>query len=272
MSSITFFVPAFNSASTIKETISSLLNQSIRDFKIFVLDNGSSDNTLEVLNYFKDKRLIIKKYPHTKSLGSSLNRAFDFQIESLFCICHADDLYNPKFAENIIQEFKNNKDLDIVFCNADLIDDSSRIFFSLKNYFKNLINNLFPNFTGRSAVIRLFFFNSLIAPSACFRQNSIYKKIGFNKDFVFYTDVYLWTRLLHQNVKIKCLSYRGIRYRVHNKQLSFSAGRWSKQLNELRSLKKIIEDIYGDNIILKVALPLGIGFRWLFYFVKNVFK
>ena len=272
MSLITFVVPVFNGADTIKQTILSLFNQSIKDFKIIVLDNGSSDNTLEILNYFEDDRLTIKKCAHTKSLGRSLNRVFDLEIEGLFCICHADDLYNAKFAEKHIKEFEIDNEVDVLFCNADLIDGTGKKISSLKNSIKNVINNLFPNFTGRSGVIRLFFFNSLIAPSACFRNSSSYKKIGFSENFTFYTDVYLWTRLLHQSARIKCMPHHGIQYRVHDKQLSFSAAKWTKQLNELRSLQKIINHIYGYDPVLKVALPLGIGFRWFFYFMRKILK
>ena len=57
---VSVIVPTRNSEKTIKKTINSILNQSHKNLEIIVIDDGSGDDTLEILNKFKDKILLVK--------------------------------------------------------------------------------------------------------------------------------------------------------------------------------------------------------------------
>lgn len=59
---ISIVMPAYNGERTILETLNSLQEQTFSDFEIIVINDGSTDSTLEILNNFKDPRLKIFSY------------------------------------------------------------------------------------------------------------------------------------------------------------------------------------------------------------------
>ena len=64
-------IPAYNSEKIIGETIQSILDQTIDDFELIIVDDASKDNTLSVIKKFKDKR--IHYFKNKKNLGYSRN-------------------------------------------------------------------------------------------------------------------------------------------------------------------------------------------------------
>ena len=57
MSEVSILVNCYNSSNTIIKTIESILQQTFSDFEIIIFDNCSSDNTVELINNFKDPRI-----------------------------------------------------------------------------------------------------------------------------------------------------------------------------------------------------------------------
>lgn len=53
---VSFIVPAYNVQKYIKKCVDSILNQSLKDIEIIVINDGSNDSTLEILNQYNDKR------------------------------------------------------------------------------------------------------------------------------------------------------------------------------------------------------------------------
>ena len=68
---VSVIIPTYNNASYIEETIESVLNQSLRPEQIIVVDDGSTDNTREVVNNFNDRRI---RYIYQKNQGVSVAR------------------------------------------------------------------------------------------------------------------------------------------------------------------------------------------------------
>jgi glycosyltransferase involved in cell wall biosynthesis len=78
---ISVVIPTYNTEKFIEETLDSIRNQSFNDFEVIIVDNGSTDNTLNILNKYKrmDKRFIIKTLPkpdgiRAANLGLSIAR------------------------------------------------------------------------------------------------------------------------------------------------------------------------------------------------------
>ena len=153
-SRLVFILPVFNGASTILETVNSLLAQLEILIEVIIIDNGSTDETLSVINSIQDERIVLHSMPHTKSLGESLNRALNLKVEPPFCICHADDVYEEFFALEMIKNMQKYPDADVLFCQAKIIDKNSMPVWSLKNLSKSINSIDKPIFF--SALVRLF--------------------------------------------------------------------------------------------------------------------
>lgn len=95
---ISILIPAYNCENYIAETIGCLLNQSYKNIEIIVVDDGSTDNTLDVLSKINDARL---KYSVQASKGASAarNAAFAISTGDFIKFMDADDLISPNCLE-----------------------------------------------------------------------------------------------------------------------------------------------------------------------------
>ena len=73
---VTIIVPAFNAENTIKRCVDSLLKQIYQNFQIIVVNDGSTDNTGQILKQFHDKRLLILNQTN-KGVSSARNAALE---------------------------------------------------------------------------------------------------------------------------------------------------------------------------------------------------
>lgn len=112
-------IPTFNRENMINTAIESVLNQEYRNFEIVIIDDGSKDNTKEVISSFEDKRI---KYYYQKNKGRSSARNHGIQKSKgeYICFLDDDDYYYPNFLLEFAKEIhKNNKPVGIFMCKQD---------------------------------------------------------------------------------------------------------------------------------------------------------
>ncbi len=102
---VTICLATFNSSSTIGETLNSLEAQTYKDFSLVVFDNASTDNTLEIVNSYKDKFKDLQVERSDENLGAEGNftRCLQYTNVGLMAIYHADDIYHPQIIEQQVQ-------------------------------------------------------------------------------------------------------------------------------------------------------------------------
>ena len=119
-------IPVYNNESTIEDTIISILNQTYKNIIIKLYDNASTDNTVHILNKYKEQYSNVQLFRNSKNIGAEANFSECIKgLEGDFgAIFHADDIYNEKMVETQISYLSSN-DISAVFVRADLIDDNS---------------------------------------------------------------------------------------------------------------------------------------------------
>jgi glycosyltransferase involved in cell wall biosynthesis len=70
---ISVIIPVYNGEKTIEETVRSVLNQPFQDFEIIIINDGSKDDTLEVVSQISDSRVQVHSYANSGQ-GASRNR------------------------------------------------------------------------------------------------------------------------------------------------------------------------------------------------------
>ena len=103
---ISVIVPTYNRADLISETIESILNQTYKYFELIIVDDGSTDNTEEVIRKFKDSRI---KYIKTDNWGGPArprNTGIKKTKGEYIAFCDDDDIWLPKKLEKQIRVFK----------------------------------------------------------------------------------------------------------------------------------------------------------------------
>ena len=77
---ISVCIPTFNSEKYIIECLQSVLNQTYTEFEIIISDNDSSDDTLNLIESFKDERIKIFKNEKNIGMGNNFNKVVDMRV------------------------------------------------------------------------------------------------------------------------------------------------------------------------------------------------
>ena len=105
---VSVIIPTYNRANLVAKAIKSVLSQTYQDFEIIVIDDGSTDNTEEIIRGFKDKRVkYIKKYKENK--GSSVARNIGIKVArgKYIALLDSDDEWLPEKLDKQIKVIKN---------------------------------------------------------------------------------------------------------------------------------------------------------------------
>jgi glycosyltransferase involved in cell wall biosynthesis len=122
---ISVLISVYNGEQTIRETIQSILNQTFEDFEIIVINDGSTDLTLEVLNSIPDPRIKVFSYPNA-GLNASRNRGISHASGEYVSFIDADDLWTPDKLEGQLKALQENTDAAIAYSWTDYIDENSQ--------------------------------------------------------------------------------------------------------------------------------------------------
>jgi len=222
---ISIIIPAYNSAETIRRTVDSVLAQTFQDFELIVIDDGSKDNTCEVLQSYKDKRLRIY---HQKNQGPALtrNRGIELARGEYLMFIDSDDYIESGYLEMYYREAIVKK--------ADLVIGGYK---HLKNDKVDFIRQLKP---GRFA-------KYIVVGPVC----KIYKREFIRKHNITFLDttssedVYFSVLLYSKNPKISIIDDTSYNYYYRADSISNTA---HKGFDERVNILDLMERINFKNI------------------------
>lgn len=110
-------LPVFNGEKTILRALNSLLSQNYSNLTLLVLDNCSTDKTIEVIKIVKDPRLCIVRNSSNLGMVSNFNKALEEAKKlnpTYFMWASHDDYFAPEFLNSCLEEYNNTNDLVLV--------------------------------------------------------------------------------------------------------------------------------------------------------------
>lgn len=132
---ISIVTPSYNYAGYINNTIESVIDQKYPDWEHIIVDDGSTDNSVEVIKQY------VAMYPHNiklicqKNAGQSdaINKGFACVTGEIVGWLNADDLYTPK-SFYTVADILQDKDIDAVYSNCRIIDNNGRFIRNLNTH------------------------------------------------------------------------------------------------------------------------------------------
>ncbi|MEC4819458.1 MAG: glycosyltransferase [Scytonema sp. PMC 1069.18] len=125
MQLISVIIPAFNGEKTIFYTIESIINQTYKNLEIIVVNDGSTDSTLEIVKRFSDCRLHILSYSQT-GVAASRNRGLNKANGKFVSFIDADDLWTPEKLEDQFKVLQEHPQAAVAYSWTDYIDGEGK--------------------------------------------------------------------------------------------------------------------------------------------------
>lgn len=212
-------LPTYNRAAWLRGAIQSVLEQTFKDFELIVVDDGSTDNTREIVSSFNDRR-IVYMYQENKERSAARNAGILRASGSYVCFLDSDDLYLPWHLEILSQAIEALKpSADFVFTDIDEKRNSGK--YNLKPEFK--LDKVTP--LSQEKAFEFFLLNPVVCMRWCVKKEVILGCL-FDEKFRIGEDTELLTRLAAANTGIFHLKEVSVIYTEHddrtvNSELSY---------------------------------------------------
>ena len=217
---VSVVIPSYNHEKYVEETIKSILNQTFQDFEIIITDDGSSDNTVEVIKKFSDQRIKLFVFEENKGACKALNNCIINSKGKYIAYVSSDDAWEPYKLEKQVKFLDENPQIAAVFTKVKIMDENGYPFTDKSHPYYSVFDK-----RNRSSAewLRRFFFkgNCLCHPSALIRRE-IYDEVGFyNENMANYPDLDMWVRIcLKYNIFI--LDEKLTKFRVRDNEANVS--------------------------------------------------
>ena len=240
MNKFSIVIPCYNASKYLERCLDSIYNQSYNMFEVIIVNDGSTDNTEEIVNRYRSKYNNIK-YLKQENLGVAIarNKAIELVSGNKFIFVDADDYINSDLLFKL-DEFLKKNDVDIVRYQADFIDIDG-------NIGTKYISPNFDILNGRDA-IEFFVKNKirygplwLYCYDTEFYKSNEFKFIEGKIHEDFY-NIYI----LSKAESIGNINYIGYNYIKNNQSITSNKNR----LKEIERMKDILY-VY-DNVIKKI--------------------
>ncbi|MDC3337585.1 glycosyltransferase family 2 protein [Flavobacteriales bacterium] len=125
---VSVIIPAYNAGPYIEETVHSVLQQTYTNFELIIVNDGSTDNTLEQLELLKEKHSMLQLITKTNSgVCDSRNMGFNGAKGEYITFLDADDTWDPSFLTNCISVLQNDENtVNAVYTEVELINEKSK--------------------------------------------------------------------------------------------------------------------------------------------------
>ena len=195
----------YNGGLYLKEAIESILAQTYSNFEFLIYDHGSTDNSLAIINSYKDKRIKVFCRTQNTSYTTHLNHGINIAKGVYVARMDQDDISLPNRFEKQIQFLEKNTHIDLVGCFGLIInrdgDETGKLHKPV----------------GPETIKRTFlYYGPHIHPTIMFRK-SVVKKVGsYRKKYTFVEDIDLYYRLIFAGYKTDNIPEYLFKYRVHS--------------------------------------------------------
>lgn len=178
-------MPAYNSAKYIADAINSVLAQTFTDFELIIINDGSTDNTHQVISSFTDTRIKYYQNDGNKGLIYTRNKQIEISNCDYIAFLDSDDLAEKTRLEKQYNILSQQTDISFVSSSFYLINERDEIINSDNSYSFN---------ANELRAVSLFV--NPVATSSVMLKKSILPREVFRAEYPVCEDYDLWTRIL----------------------------------------------------------------------------
>ena len=199
---ISVLMPVYNGEQFLDKSINSILNQTFNNFEYIIINDGSTDDSLKIIESYEDSRIKIINFPKNMGISAALNNGLNVAKGDYIARQDQDDISHPERFMLQVEYLKNN-DVDLVDANFIFIDENDHY---IQDYEKRYFN-------PEETLSHLFFYELVHASIMC-------KRLIFTKYNIQYRkrpteDYDLFIRLAKAGMRAGRLDKKLIKQRKH---------------------------------------------------------
>ncbi len=212
---VSVIMPAYNCERFIAEAINSVVAQTYSNWELLVLDDGSKDETLKIINEFSQRDSRIRSLPNDKNLGVSAtrNRGIELATGEWIAFLDSDDMWLPEKLEKQFEVVKKRM-AEFVFTGSNYVDENGQPY---KGTFE------VPEIVSYKKLR----YQNVITCSSVLVKKKFFKSIKMEKDEM-HEDFAVWLRILKLGINA---------YGVNKPLLIYRISKNSKSGNKLKSIR-----------------------------------
>lgn len=213
--SISVILPVYNGGEYLKQSLQSVLNQTFTDFELLVIDDCSTDGSLDYLQSINDPRILLFKNETNRGLFFNLNYLIGQSQSPLIKLWAQDDIMYPQCLNSFVAFHKQYPGIGFSYSGRDMINEEGVIRES------NWVDNT-PTIISTALHAKIAYYTGSIAgniANVCINKKALDKVGLFNESMKISADFDMWVRLAKDH-ETGFIREKLIRLRDHDKQLS----------------------------------------------------
>ncbi|MFD2095969.1 glycosyltransferase [Corallincola platygyrae] len=184
MPKVSVIIPTYNREGFIQEALDSVLAQDYPNIEIIVVDDGSTDNTAELLRPYIEQEKIIYRYQENQRQCVARNHAMSVASGEFWCFLDSDNRWLPGKLKTQVEYLLAHPQVDIVYGNNQIINEAGDI--TSEHNMRRYSGRIYPQMLRDNCVSM----NTVMARASCFEQHGC-----FDPSFKVADDYELWLRL-----------------------------------------------------------------------------
>lgn len=243
---ISIVMPAYNAAGTIRDSIQSIFAQTVKDWELIVIDDGSKDDTTRILEELAavDKRIRFLKNEKNSGASYTRNRAVALARGEWIAFLDSDDLWRSDKLEKQLALIEKHPNAVICYTASSFIDDKGKSYGYVME-------------AEERVTYKMLLRKNLLSCSSVLIRASVMKNIKMPNDRM-HEDYFVWLTVLREY---------GEAYGVNEPLLIYRLSANSKSGNRLRSAKMLFNSYRAVGYGFLSACMLV--FRYMFYSISK---
>lgn len=214
MAEITVILTSYNYAKYLGKAIDSVINQSYSDWQLIIIDDGSKDSSIDIINNYVNQfpeKIYLYTHPDNENRGikSTYELAFSLAEGKYTAFLESDDFWNEGYLEKKTEAIKQRKNVSLVYSGLELVGEAHQRYIDFLDYLDFVGHRI--NKKPSRIFESLFYRNPVSTFSNIFVRTEVLNDFSIKKDFEIWAD---WQLLL-------CAAEKGDFYYIPEKLVNW---------------------------------------------------
>ena len=261
---ISVVTASYNYQDYIKEAVQSVLDQTYKDWELIIVDDCSTDNSVEVIKSFKDER--IKLFINEKNLGlkETVKRGIENATGEWVVFLESDDILTPDYIEKKVEIAKKYTDINLIFNDCEFFGDENKVRdfnIALGKTRAVLRRKTYPN----KMFYNFYLSNKIFTFSSVMAKREDLMKMSFNPPMDCLLDWWLWVQMSYAG-KFYYLPETLTKWRLHTDSYIYKSNHYSPEQLQMKIYYAMFKKYKNPFII------LFIPFAQIIWYLQQIKK